>query len=220
MFRKWRIKRPSHTTVVSYLALFLALGTGGAYAANTIGSSDVINGSLVSKDIKNATVSNVDIRNNAVTTQKLKKGAVASVDILDATVSLADLAANSVNGDNVAPESLTSADIANDSIDGGKISNDSLTTADIAGADVNGGRIQVSTGLVPNGRCKQLEANIPGAKAGEAVVFSIKAPVQDGIVIYGQRVPSDGNVTLDVCNFSGITQAEIVDLPVRVITFG
>ena len=41
-----RFGRPSHTTVVAYLALFAALGTGGAYAANTIGSSDIIDESI------------------------------------------------------------------------------------------------------------------------------------------------------------------------------
>ncbi len=96
----------------------------------------------------------------------------------------------------------------------------SLTTADIAGADVNGGGINVPTGYVPNGRCRQLDANVGGATAGEAVVFSMKAPLQDGVMIYGQRVPSNGHVTFDVCNFSGATQAQINDLPVRVITFG
>ena len=44
--------------------------------------------------------------------------------------------------------------------------------------------------------------------------------LQDGVVIYGQRVPSDGHVTFSVCNFSGGTQAAISDIPVRVITFG
>jgi hypothetical protein len=39
-------------------------------------------------------------------------------------------------------------------------------------------------------------------------------------VIYGQRVPSDGHVMFDVCNFSGTTQEQIDDIPVRVITFG
>jgi hypothetical protein len=29
-----------------------------------------------------------------------------------------------------------------------------------------------------------------------------------------------GHVTLDLCNFSGTTQAAISNLPVRVITFG
>ena len=78
----------------------------------------------------------------------------------------------------------------------------SLTTADIAGADVNGGGIRVPTGYVPNGRCRQLDASVGGATAGEAVVFSIKAALQDGVVIYGQRVPRDGHVTFSVCNFA------------------
>ena len=30
-------------------------------------------------------------------------------------------------------------------------------------------------------------------------------------MIYGQRVPSDGHVTFDVCNFSGTTQTTIDD---------
>ena len=49
---------------------------------------------------------------------------------------------------------------------------------------------------------------------------STPGALQDGILIYGQRVVSDGHVTLDVCNFSGTIQAAITNLPVRVITFG
>jgi hypothetical protein len=87
-------------------------------------------------------------------------------------------------------------------------------------ADVSGGGISVPTGYVPTGRCRQLDASVGGAKAGEAVVFSIQAALQDGILIDGQRVSSDGHVTFDVWNLSGTTQAAIVDMPVRVITFG
>ena len=90
-----------------------------------------------------------------------------------------------------------------------KVAGKTLTTADIAGADINGGGINIPTGYVPNGRCRQLDASVGGAKAGEAVLFSIKAPIQDGVLIYGQRVPSDGHVMYDICNFSGTTQAAI-----------
>jgi hypothetical protein len=64
-----------------------------------------------------------------------------------------------------------------------------------------------------------LDANVGGAEAGQAVLFSVQAALQDGVMIYGQRVPSDGHVTFDVCNFSGTTQAAISDLPVHVLTF-
>ena len=124
------------------------------------------------------------------------------------------------NASELQDAAVGNAELASNAVNGAKVAGNSLTTADIAGADVNGGGINIPTGYVPNGRCKQLDANVGGATAGEAVLFSIKAPLQDGVMIYGQRVPSDGHVMFDVCNFSGTTQAAISDLPVRVITFG
>jgi hypothetical protein len=184
------LRRLTFSNVCSFLALTIALGTGTAYAASAVGSSDIINKSIRSVDIKNGQVKSPD----------LAPGAVTGAKLLD--------------------ESLTSADLATNSVGSGEILDNSLTTADIAGADVNGGGISVPTGFVPNGRCRQLDASVAGATAGQAVIFNVKAALQDGVVIYGQSVPSDGHVTFDVCNFSGATQAAISDLPVRVITFG
>lgn len=45
-------RRPSHATVVAYLALFVALG-GTAWAALHVGSKDVVNNSLKSSDLRN-----------------------------------------------------------------------------------------------------------------------------------------------------------------------
>ena len=39
--------RLTYANVASSIALFIALGTGGAYAADTIGSSDIINESIL-----------------------------------------------------------------------------------------------------------------------------------------------------------------------------
>jgi hypothetical protein len=230
MFARSRLKRPGHSTVVSYLALFVALGGTTAYAANTVGSKDVINESLVSRDIKNGQVKAADMGRNQVTTSRIKAGNVGTTDLANGAIATDKILDGGVNSAKVSDESLTSSDlggnsvtsteIADGSIGSAKVADNALTAADIAGADVNGGEIFVTAGLVANGQCKQLDANIPGAKAGEAVVFSVQAPIQDGIVIYGQRVPSDGHVTFDVCNFSGVGQEAISDLPVRVITFG
>ena len=162
------------SNVCSFLALTIALGTGTAYAANTIGSDDIIDESIQSVDLKSGQVRSTDIQNGGVGNVDLAADAVAGPKVLDGTIGSADLGSNAV----------TSA----------KVANNTLTTADIAGADVNGGGIGVPTGFVPNGRCRQLDASVGGAKAGEAVIFNIKAALQDGIVIYGQRVPSDGHV--------------------------
>src|SRR3990170_2404825 len=56
MLAKLRNRRPSHTTVVAYLALFTALG-GSAYAAATI----------TGKDIRNRSITKVDIKKNGLT---------------------------------------------------------------------------------------------------------------------------------------------------------
>jgi hypothetical protein len=262
--------RLTFANVCSFLALLIALGTGSAYAANTVFSTDIVDGEVKAADLDNNSVRSTKIGNGQVLNQDLGADAVDGSKVLDASIAHADLASGAVNSANVFDESLTSSDlatdsvnateVANNSIDSGEIAADSvlasdlagasvgaselqdaavggaelasnavtgakvagntLTTADIAGADVNGGGISVPTGYVPNGRCRQLDANVGGATAGEAVLFSIKSPLQDGVVIYGQRVPSAGHVMFDVCNFSGATQAQIDDIPVRVITFG
>ena len=50
------MKRPSHATVVAYLALFVAIG-GSAYAVSKIGSADIKNRSIQGKDVADATLS-------------------------------------------------------------------------------------------------------------------------------------------------------------------
>jgi hypothetical protein len=46
-----KIRRPSHSTVVSYLALFIALGTGGAYAADKISSGEIARNAVKGKHV-------------------------------------------------------------------------------------------------------------------------------------------------------------------------
>ena len=47
--------------VVAFLALFVALGTGGAYAANTIASTDIIDGEVKSADVKDESLTTFDV---------------------------------------------------------------------------------------------------------------------------------------------------------------
>ncbi len=143
--KRW-LKVPRHGTVVAYLALFVALG-GTAYAANTVGSDDIIDESIQSVDVKNQTI----------------------------------------------------------------------TTKDIAGADITG---SIALSAIPNGRCSQLSVLVTGAKVGETAVVSTQGPLQNGIVLYAQGVPSKGHMTMNACNFSGTTMTPISGLQIRVITFG
>lgn len=85
-------RRLSFANVCSALALFVALSTGGAYAAHlTVFSSDIVDG-----EVKNA-----DLGPDAVTTNK----------ILNGNVALGDMATNSVSGVKVFDNSLTGSDV-------------------------------------------------------------------------------------------------------------
>jgi hypothetical protein len=61
---------------------------------------------------------------------------------------------------------------------------------------------------------------VSGALPGQVAVVSTKAAIQNGIVLYAQRVASAGHVEAVICNFTGTAMTAIDDLPVRVITFG
>jgi hypothetical protein len=58
-----------HSTAVAYLALFAALGGGTAYAAATVTGSNIKDGTITGKDVKNRSLG----------TNKLSKQAVASL---------------------------------------------------------------------------------------------------------------------------------------------
>ena len=83
------------------LALFLVIAGGTAYAANTIGSSDIIDESILSRDIKNGEVQTADIGNNQV------RG-------------------NDVRNANLPGGGLTGSDILGDSLGGGEIDESAL----------------------------------------------------------------------------------------------
>lgn len=107
MFAKSR-PHLSYSNVTATLALFLALGTGGAYAADTIGSGDVIDESLLSVDIKNAEVKNADVASNAITSTKIFNGSVIN----------SELGASAVTSDKVLDNALTGSDINESTLSG------------------------------------------------------------------------------------------------------
>ena len=77
MFR--RIRRGlTFANVCSFLALTIALGTGGAYAADTVFSSDIVDGEVRNPDLHDYAVTSQKILGGAVTSSKLHDGAVTS----------------------------------------------------------------------------------------------------------------------------------------------
>ncbi len=92
-----RLRPRSLYDVLAILAFFGVVAGGTAYAANTIGSSDVIDESLQSQDIKNGEVHSLDIGNNHV----------QSADVKNETLTGDDIAANSLEGADIDESTLT-----------------------------------------------------------------------------------------------------------------
>jgi hypothetical protein len=64
-----KTRRPSHATVVAYLALFAAL-SGSAYAVSKVGTGDLKRGAVTSPKVKNHTLTGEDIRPVVLRQQK------------------------------------------------------------------------------------------------------------------------------------------------------
>ena len=69
-----RISTPRHTTVAAYLALFVALATGGAYAADKITSSEIKDGAIKSVDLKNRKgVKGIDVKRDGLKGEQISE---------------------------------------------------------------------------------------------------------------------------------------------------
>jgi hypothetical protein len=193
---KFRSYRPGHATVVAYLALFVALG-GTSYAAVVVTGKNVKDGSLTGKDV----------RDRSLATKDLSKGTVKSL--------AGARGPQGLKGD-AGPQGPAGTPAPTDAITGANVVDGSLGTADLAGSRVDA---TISLGGIANGRCAQVTFNIGGAQVGDSTMVSTGAAIQNGIVLYANRVASAGHIEVNACNFTGTTMTSITNFPVRVITF-
>src|SRR3954468_16599462 len=82
------IKKPSPAFVIACVALFVSLGSGAAYAANTIFSTDIVDGEVKTPDLADQTV----------TTQKLAFNSIGTGRIIDNTLTSADQKGTDIQG--------------------------------------------------------------------------------------------------------------------------
>jgi hypothetical protein len=88
MQKRLRLERPSHTTVVAYLTLFLVISGGAAYAAG------LAKNSVGSKQLKSNAVTAAKIKNEAVSAAKVKKGTLTGTQIDASTLGTVPSAAS------------------------------------------------------------------------------------------------------------------------------
>ena len=141
MIKPKRIRtRLNSAHVLATVALFAAVGTGGAYAANTIGGADVVDESLTDADIKNGSLG-AAIADGSIGAFKLAGNAVwggQGGTLLDNSVSGYDVADDNLTDADVKDGSLNAA-IAPGSIDSAKLATAAVQPGDIGADAVKGG---------------------------------------------------------------------------------
>jgi hypothetical protein len=91
-------ERLSYANVTATLALFVALGTGGAYAASKIGSKDIKRDAVRAKHVNKNAIGSPELRRNAVKANHLRAGSVRTGKIPDGAVTAAKLAEDVISG--------------------------------------------------------------------------------------------------------------------------
>ena len=72
-------RRPSHATIVAYLALFVALGGSAIAASGAITGKQIKNGTITAADIKKGSIKGVDLAKNTLTGTQINESKLGPV---------------------------------------------------------------------------------------------------------------------------------------------
>jgi len=112
----------SYANAVSTLALTIAIGTGGAYAASKLPDRSV--GEF---QLRPGAVTAEKIRKNAVTSPKIKAEAIKQGKIASGSITAAKMTQGSVAGSSLQDSSVTNGKIAPDAVTGDKVNEGTLS---------------------------------------------------------------------------------------------
>ena len=98
-------RRLSYANVVATLTLFIALG-GTSYAVLHIGSADVVDNSLRSRDIRNGTLLGRDLRDRSIRARDIGLNALGGGVVKESSLGLVPRASNADRLDGVTAEEL------------------------------------------------------------------------------------------------------------------
>jgi hypothetical protein len=204
MLSKLRSHRPSHATVVAYLALFVALG-GSSYAAIRVTGKNVKDRSLTAKDIKKSSLTTTEVKDHSLLGKDLKASVLGGLY----TAAQSDLRfVNKVPGTtNEAPNSAT--------LEGHPARDFAVKGTDFTGA------IHGDAGAVAANSCTTADLEAGGAQVGDLPVLAFVGgtPAPAGLVFQLLKVTSPDHINIRFCNPTNTPSPAFTDVGVRVITF-
>jgi hypothetical protein len=222
-----RIGRPSHTTVIAYLALFIALG-GTAIAAKKIKSSQIAKGAVKEKKIAGGAVTSSKLAGGAVTTNKLADAAVTEPKLGNDAVTTSKVIKNAITQGKLADDSVGTAQLLADSVGNNKLKEDSVTGPKVEDGSLGLSKVAqvVGAGTLANGMvganlCVLSDAiAVAGLQNVTSVLVLPRTSAWDpDVVLDGyQPGPDSDEVRFRVCNPSG-SMVTYDDLTVTILGF-
>ncbi len=179
-----RIGAHARTNVVAYLALFVALGGTSAYAANTIGSSDVIDGSLVGADVDNGSLVRGDFATSTLTGTPFLDESLSFHDLAAGTIVNSRIADNAVNSAKVDDDSLRGEDIDESGFQHARVMTRARQTAPVSSAATGFADIPLSddTWTQPASQLNQLAVSATVTAPAQCLVGGFEASFPTGTV--------------------------------------
>jgi hypothetical protein len=186
--------RPSPALVISCLALFLAL-TGSALAAKaSIGSNQIVNGSVRTVDLRDSAVNSAKVADTSITANDLGTDSAGTDEIAKDAVNSDEVAENAVTSSEVAADSLTVGDLASNSVASPEIADQTINSNDIGPNAVNADELSVVTQRTNS---TQLAAGANGSvsvpcQQGEQILSGGGAPSAYGVEMTSNAPSGNG----------------------------
>jgi len=138
--------------LMAAIACVGVLAGGTAYAADTIGSADVIDESLLSQDIKNGQITRADVGNNAAATAEVLDGSLTGIDVQDGSLPGIEVQDNTLTSGDIFNGTLTGVDVLDNGLTGSDVT--AITGSDVSDNTLTGSDIAESSLSVPSMRCQ------------------------------------------------------------------
>jgi hypothetical protein len=206
-----RVTEHIRSNVVGYLALFFALTGGVAWAthpggANTISSTDIINGE----------VRNADLGADAVASGKIDDRQVKNADLSIGASSSNTIADGGIQGVDVKNGTLTGAQIDESSVNGGGDLSGPLSDLEIGPGRIGRAELGISGSelgccvfsdfeySVPANGCHTKTLGLSGAKLGDIFIgFPESSDLGTGVYLRPTVVAHPGEIIFEICNTTG-----------------